>query len=69
MAHGKVVVGVSLGIDTGGGDYIVALDAQSGNEVWRFNTIARPGQPGGRQLERRAGERALRFRRVVDRQL
>jgi alcohol dehydrogenase (cytochrome c) len=47
LAHGKVVVGVSLGIDTGGGDYIVGLDAQSGKELWRFNTIARPGQPGG----------------------
>jgi len=47
LAHGKVVVGVSLGIETGGGDYIVGLDAQSGTETWRFNTIARPGQPGG----------------------
>jgi len=47
LVHGKVIVGVSLGIDTGGGDFIVALDAQSGDEKWRFNTIARPGQPGG----------------------
>jgi alcohol dehydrogenase (cytochrome c) len=47
LVHGKVIVGVSLGINTGGGDFIVGLDAQSGNEVWRFNTIARPGQPGG----------------------
>jgi alcohol dehydrogenase (cytochrome c) len=47
LAHGKVIVGVSLGIDTGGGDFIVGLDAQSGEEKWRFNTIARPGQPGG----------------------
>jgi ankyrin repeat protein len=47
LAHGKVIVGVSLGIDTGGGDFIVGLDAQSGDEKWRFNTIARPGQPGG----------------------
>jgi alcohol dehydrogenase (cytochrome c) len=47
LAHGKVIVGVSLGIDTGGGDYIVGLNARSGNETWRFNTIARPGQPGG----------------------
>jgi alcohol dehydrogenase (cytochrome c) len=47
VAHGKVIVGVSLGIETGGGDYIVGLNAQSGNEEWRFNTIARPGQPGG----------------------
>ena len=47
VAHGKVVVGVSLGIDTGGGDWIVGLDAQTGAEKWRFNTIARPGAPGG----------------------
>jgi alcohol dehydrogenase (cytochrome c) len=47
LVHGKVLVGVSLGIDTGGGDFIVGLDAQSGEEKWRFNTIARPGQPGG----------------------
>ena len=47
LVHGKVIVGVSLGIDTGGGDFIVGLDAQSGEEKWRFNTIARPGQPGG----------------------
>jgi alcohol dehydrogenase (cytochrome c) len=47
LVHGKVIVGVSLGINTGGGDFIVGLDAQSGKEVWRFNTIARPGEPGG----------------------
>jgi alcohol dehydrogenase (cytochrome c) len=47
LVHGKVIVGVSLGIDTGGGDFIVGLDVHSGNEKWRFNTVARPGQPGG----------------------
>jgi alcohol dehydrogenase (cytochrome c) len=47
LVHGKVLVGISLGINTGGGDFIAGLDAQSGKEVWRFNTIARPGQPGG----------------------
>jgi alcohol dehydrogenase (cytochrome c) len=47
LAHGKVIVGVSLGIDTGGGNFIVGLDAHSGEEKWRFNTVARPGQPGG----------------------
>ncbi len=46
LVHGKVIVGVSLGINTGGGDFIVGLDAQNGHEMWRFNTIARPGQPG-----------------------
>lgn len=47
LVHGKVLVGVSLGINTGGGDFILALDAHSGKELWRFSTIARPGQPGG----------------------
>jgi alcohol dehydrogenase (cytochrome c) len=30
-----------------GGCYIVGLDAATGKELWRFNTLARPGQPGG----------------------
>jgi alcohol dehydrogenase (cytochrome c) len=47
LARGKVIVGVSLGINTAGGDFIVGLDAHGGEETWRFNTIARPGQPGG----------------------
>ena len=48
VVKGKVIMGVSLGItDTGGGCFILALDAQTGDEVWRFQTIARPGQPGG----------------------
>jgi alcohol dehydrogenase (cytochrome c) len=47
VAHGKVVMGASLGIDSPGGDFIVGLDANTGKELWRFNTIARPGQPGG----------------------
>ncbi|HEV2700422.1 MAG TPA: PQQ-binding-like beta-propeller repeat protein [Steroidobacteraceae bacterium] len=47
LAHGKVIVGVSLGINTGGGDFIVGLDAHSGDELWRFSTIAHPGEPGG----------------------
>lgn len=47
VAHGKVVIGVSLGTNTGGGDFIVGLDSQNGKELWRFRTIAEPGQPGG----------------------
>jgi alcohol dehydrogenase (cytochrome c) len=30
-----------------GGSYVVGLDAATGKELWRFHTIARPGQPGG----------------------
>ena len=48
VAHGKVIFGVSLGTDTAkGGCFIVALDAGSGSEVWRFHTVAQPGEPGG----------------------
>ena len=48
VARGKVIFGVSLGTDTPkGGCFIVALDARDGSEVWRFHTIAQPGEPGG----------------------
>jgi alcohol dehydrogenase (cytochrome c) len=30
-----------------GGNVIVALDAATGKEGWRFHVIARPGEPGG----------------------
>ena len=48
VADGRVVSGL-----TGCGQYrddtcyIVALDAESGREVWRTSTIARPGEAGG----------------------
>jgi alcohol dehydrogenase (cytochrome c) len=49
VVHGKVIEGVAgcAGTYQRGGCFIVALDAKTGKEVWRFNTIARPGQPGG----------------------
>ena len=48
VARGKVIFGVSLGItNPSGGCFILGLDAQTGDEVWRFHTIPRPGQPGG----------------------
>ncbi|MDB6085881.1 MAG: hypothetical protein JWN43_3762 [Gammaproteobacteria bacterium] len=49
VVRGKVIQGVSgcAGAGYPGGCFIVALDAQTGHEVWRFNTVARPGQPGG----------------------
>ncbi len=48
VAKGKVVIGVSLGTDTPkGGCFILALDAKDGAEVWRFHTVAQPGEPGG----------------------
>jgi alcohol dehydrogenase (cytochrome c) len=48
VAKGKVIVGVSLGLENSrGGCFIVGLDVATGKESWRFHTIARPGQPGG----------------------
>jgi alcohol dehydrogenase (cytochrome c) len=48
VARGKVFIGASLNVNgSPGGCFIVALDVETGKEVWRFNTIARPGQPGG----------------------
>lgn len=42
----KVIQGVTASAGPGGG-FIVALDADTGKEVWRFHTLARPGEPGG----------------------
>jgi alcohol dehydrogenase (cytochrome c) len=47
VVRGKVIQGVSSCNGVKGGCFIVALDAHTGDEVWRFQTIARPGQPGG----------------------
>jgi alcohol dehydrogenase (cytochrome c) len=58
VARGKVMQGVNG--QAPGGAYIVALDAESGAEAWRFHSIARPGEPGGDSwnglpLEKRTG--------------
>ena len=45
VARGKVMVGTTG--RAGGGNYIVALDAETGEEAWRFATIAQPGEPFG----------------------
>lgn len=55
----KVIQGVTASAGPGGG-FIVALDIETGEEVWRFHTIARPDAPGGNTwndlpLERRTG--------------
>jgi alcohol dehydrogenase (cytochrome c) len=49
IAHGKVIQGMAgcAGVGEPGGCFIVALDARSGTEVWRFSTIARPGERNG----------------------
>jgi alcohol dehydrogenase (cytochrome c) len=55
----KVIQGVTASGSPGGG-FIVGLDIATGREIWRFNTIARPGEPGGDSwnglpLEKRSG--------------
>ena len=45
VANGKVIVGTTGRAE--GGNYIVALDAGTGREVWRLRTIPHPGEPGG----------------------
>ena len=45
VAGGKVIVGTTGRV--GGGNYIVALDAETGDVAWRFATIAQPNAPGG----------------------
>ncbi len=47
VVKGKVIMGISLSITVKGGCYIFALDAKTGEESWRFNTVAQPGEPGG----------------------
>lgn len=48
VAGGVVIQGMSgCHLAYPGGCYLVALDAETGEEVWRFHTLARPGQPGG----------------------
>jgi alcohol dehydrogenase (cytochrome c) len=44
-ARGKVIVGTVGRVP--GKNYIIAVDAATGKEAWRFNTIAQPGEPGG----------------------
>jgi len=47
VARGVVMIGASLGLTNKGGCFIVGLDAATGEERWRFYTVARPGTPGG----------------------
>ncbi len=52
VANGKVMIGTTGRAP--GGNFIVALDAETGKEAWRFSTIARPGRAGRSHLERAA---------------
>jgi PQQ-dependent dehydrogenase (methanol/ethanol family) len=45
VAKGKVMQGI--GGRAAGGNFIIALDVNTGEEVWRFGTIAKLGEPNG----------------------
>jgi alcohol dehydrogenase (cytochrome c) len=47
VAHGKVIVGLTLCRGQMPHCYISAYDADTGKRVWKFSTIAAPGEPGG----------------------
>lgn len=47
VAENVVMMGASGCNTYKGGCFIFGLDADNGKELWRFHTIARPGQPGG----------------------
>lgn len=49
VVHGKVILGTSGCWSTGAGSkcFILGLDSATGKELWRFNTIPQPGEPGG----------------------
>jgi alcohol dehydrogenase (cytochrome c) len=60
IANGKAIIGLTGRQSVEGGDFIFAVDMETGEEVWRFYTIARPDAPGGRSwnglaLEERTG--------------
>jgi alcohol dehydrogenase (cytochrome c) len=51
VISGKVIMGASGcapgGAPTSIGCFITGHDLETGRELWRFNTIAQPGEPGG----------------------
>ena len=63
VVNGMVVAGMS-GCERYKEDvcFISAHDAETGEEVWRTSTIARPGEPGGDSW----GDLPLRFRAGAD---
>lgn len=47
VANGIVVQGVAATSIVPEGGFIVGIDLNSGDEMWRFHTVARPDGPGG----------------------
>jgi len=46
-ARDRIMTGIAGTRGGPGGGYVVALDAETGEETWRFFSIARPGEFGG----------------------
>jgi alcohol dehydrogenase (cytochrome c) len=60
IAKGKAIFGLTGQLEVEGGNFIVAVDLNTGKEAWRFYAVARPGEPNGNSwnglpLEKRTG--------------
>jgi alcohol dehydrogenase (cytochrome c) len=55
VANGVVMQGI-VGARIPGGSSIAALDAETGEPLWRFRTVAQPGEPGGNSWNGLAAE-------------
>ena len=60
VVNGKAIFGLVGQMAVAGGNFIIAIDLESGKEAWRFHTIARPDEFGGNSwnglsLEERTG--------------
>src|SRR5205807_2358750 len=49
VAEGKVIVANGAG-DQGTRGWLAALDANTGNELWRWYSVPKPGEPGSERL-------------------
>ncbi|MCZ6856325.1 MAG: PQQ-binding-like beta-propeller repeat protein [Gammaproteobacteria bacterium] len=47
LIAGDMVIQGIMSFRVAKGSYIIAIDRKTGEEAWRFNTVAWPGQPGG----------------------
>jgi alcohol dehydrogenase (cytochrome c) len=60
IANGKAIIGLTGRRAVEGGNFVLAVDMETGQEAWRFYVIPRPGEPGdntwnGLPLEERNG--------------
>ena len=53
VADGKVIIQNGAG-DAGTRGWVAALDVKNGNELWRFYTVPKPGDPGSEIVEGRS---------------